>query len=220
MLSNSHVNKHTIASIIIIFTIFFLSSPAISSDVSHLDQSTELHSTEADMSNGDGHSNDRSGDLLDLLYRFITFILVLIILFVVYRKMKLKDFLTARGEEIKKRLDDLKRDKEEAENRYKEVERRLKDFETKRQGIIEQYKKEGLAEKEKIITEAKERVRQIIDQSEMTIQQEIESARNQLKQDVIELAADRAREILASEMGEDDQEKMVIEFVEKVGKVN
>jgi F-type H+-transporting ATPase subunit b len=220
MLSNSIVNKHTIASIIIIFTIFFLYNPVSSSDVSHSDQSSEIHSTENDTSQGGGHSNDRSGDLLDLLYRFITFVLVLIILFVVYKKMKLKDVLTARSEEIKKRLDDLKRDKEEAENRYKEMERRLKDFETKRKDIIEQYKKEGLAEKEKIITEAKERVSQIIDQSEMTIQQEIESARNQLKQNVIDLAAEKAREILAREMGEDDQEKMVVEFVEKVGKVN
>jgi F-type H+-transporting ATPase subunit b len=220
MLSNGNVNKHTIASILIIPILLFLYCPVIASDVPQLNTSSELHSAEADMNLGDGHSSDRGGDLLDLLYRGITFVLVLIILFVVIKKMKLKDFLSTRSEEIKKRLDDLKRDKEEAENRYKEAKRRLRDFESKRTDIIERYKKEGQAEKEKIITEAKERVRQIIDQSELAIQQEIESARNRLKQDVIELAAEKAREILANEMGEDDQEKMVIEFVEKVGKVN
>lgn len=220
MLPTSNINKCTIASILILIILLFLYCPVIASDVPHSDPTSELHSTETDMGRGDGHSNDRSGDIRDLFYRYLNFILVLIILIVVYKKIKLKDVLSTRSEEIKKRLDDLKRDKEAAENRYKEVENRLRDFETKRNDIIEQYKKEGQAEKEKIINEANKRVKQIIVQSEMTIQQEIESARNRLKQDVIDLAAEKARDILVSEMAEDDQEKMVIEFVEKVGEVN
>ena len=41
-----------------------------------------------------------------------------------------------------------------------------------------------------------------------------------MKQDIIEIAAQRAQDILVKEIDEKDQESMVVEFVEKVGKVN
>jgi len=75
-------------------------------------------------------------------------------------------------------------------------------------------------EKDRIISEAKDRVKHIIAQSEITIEQEIESARKQLKQDIIDIASQRAQDILVKEINEKDQENMVSEFVEKVGKVN
>ena len=167
-----------------------------------------------------GHSADRKGDLLDLLWRFVNFALLVIILFIVIKRSPLKDFFTARRDEIRQKLEDLKREKEEAENRYKEIENQLKDFESKRNEIIDQFKKEGLAEKEKIITEARERVRQIIEQSELTIQQEIESARDRLKSDVVELAAKKAQAIISREINEGDEDKLINEFIERVGKIH
>ena len=77
-----------------------------------------------------------------------------------------------------------------------------------------------MREKDRIIYDAKERVKQILEQSEITIQQEIESARNQLKQDIVEIASQKAHDILIREMNDKDQENMLVEFVEKVGKVN
>ncbi|MBN2418696.1 MAG: ATP synthase F0 subunit B, partial [Deltaproteobacteria bacterium] len=130
------------------------------------------------------------------------------------------DYFSTRSEEIKKRFEDLRRDKEEAERKYREVEEQLRNFEEKRKDIIEQYRQEGIKEKDRIISEAKERVKQIITQSEITIEQEIESARNQLKLDIIDIASQRAQDLLAKELNEKDQENMVAEFVEKVGKVN
>ena len=167
-----------------------------------------------------GHAADRKGDLLDLLWRFVNFALLVIILFIVIKRSPLKGFFAARRDEIRRKLEDLKREKEEAENRYKEIERQLKDFESKRSEIIDQFKKEGLAEKEKIIAEAKERVRQILEQSELTIQQEIESARDRLKSDVVELAAKKAQEIISKEINEGDEDKLINDFIERVGKIH
>jgi F-type H+-transporting ATPase subunit b len=125
-----------------------------------------------------------------------------------------------RGEEIRHRLSDLQREKEDAENRYRETEARLKAFEIDRKKILEQYKKEGLAEKDKIISQARESVKQILEQSELTIRQEIESARDRLKREVAGLAAQRAGEIIDKELDEKDQDDLVNEFIEKVGKTN
>ncbi|MGD9157612.1 MAG: ATP synthase F0 subunit B [Desulfobacteraceae bacterium] len=210
--------------IISLIIAFFVSYPIYSEETSHSSPEaadTHVAETPADTeSHGEGHSADRGGDLIDLLYRFMSFAAMIIILVIVFRKTKILDYFSTRSEEIKKKLDDLKRDKDEAERKFKEVEEQLKNFEAKRKDIIEQYRQEGMNEKDRIISEAKERVKQIIIQSEITIEQEIESARNQLKQDIIDIASQKAQDILVKELNEKDQENMVVEFVEKVGKVN
>ena len=147
-------------------------------------------------------------------------VLLVIILFIVIKKSPIKGFFAARGEEIRKKLDDLKREKEEAESRYHEIERQLKDFDEKRRDIIDQYKKEGLAERDRIIDEANERVKQIIAQSELTIQQEIQAARDKLKQDIVEVAAQKASEIIENRLDEKDQDNLIDEFIERLGKIH
>ena len=172
------------------------------------------------LASGGQEGGDRSGDLWDLFFRFINFALLVIILIWALKKADVKSFFSARIEEIRQRLHNLKKGKEEAENRYRELESKLKEFEEERKGIIEQFKNEGLAEKEKIIAEARERVKQIIEQAELTIQQEIQSARDRLKQDVTGLAAQRAEEIISKELTEKDQDRLVNEFIERVGKIH
>jgi F-type H+-transporting ATPase subunit b len=168
-----------------------------------------------------GHeAADRSGDLKDLLYRFINFALLVIILFWALKKVGIKEFFATRSAEIRQRLEDLKKGKEEAEEKYREIERELREFGEERQEIIEQFKKEGLAEKEKILAEAKERVKQIIEQAELTIQQETQTASDRLKAEMISLAADKAQEIISNEITDQDQEHLVDEFLERVGKVH
>ncbi len=164
-----------------------------------------------------GRGGDRSGDLRDLLYRFINFALLVIILFVVIRKSGLKESLSGRIKAIRQRLDDLRKGKEEAETKYQDLENMLRDFQRNKKDIVEQFKKEGLAEKEKIIAAAKERAKQIGEQAEMTIQQEMQSARDRLKQEVVDLAVTRARDIIAKGITEKDQDQLVNEFIERVG---
>lgn len=163
------------------------------------------------------HGHDRSGDLKDLLYRFINFALLVIILFVALKKVGIKQFFVSRTEQISKRLDELKSGKEEAERKYRDLEQRLQEFEGKKKEMIEQFKAEGLAEKERILNEARARVDQILHQAEATVQQEIEAARNRLKGEVLTLATRQAEEIIAREMTEKDQDRLVNDFIERVG---
>jgi F-type H+-transporting ATPase subunit b len=166
-----------------------------------------------------GHGGaDRSADLKDLFYRFINFALLAIILFWALKKVGIKAFFTTRSEEISQRLEDLKKGKEEAEKKYQAIEKELKAFGQERQNIIDQFRKEGLAEKEKILAEARERVEQIIQQGELSIQQEMQAAKNQLKAEVFSLAAEKAQELISNEITEKDQENLVDEFIERVGK--
>ena len=77
-----------------------------------------------------------------------------------------------------------------------------------------------MAEKDRIIAEAKERVQQIIENAELTIQQELQSARDRVKQEVVDQATRKAQEILASELQDNDQDRLVDEFIENVEKIH
>jgi F-type H+-transporting ATPase subunit b len=167
-----------------------------------------------------GGGADRSGDLLDLLYRFINFGLLVIILFVVLRKVPLKEYFSSRIEGIKKELDDLKRQREAAEHKARDLEGKLKAFEGERKEILAQYKADGLAEKERILAEARDRAKQILQQAEVSIQFEMQTAKEKLKQEVVALAAQRAEEIVAREMTDKDQDRLVNEFIDKLGKTH
>ncbi len=178
------------------------------------------HESGAESAHGGEQGKDRSADLRDLLYRFINFALLVIILFVAIKKSGLKDSLTGRIAEIKQRLEDLSKEKEEAETKYREIEKDLRDFDEKKKEIVEQFRNEGQAEKERIIAEAHERAKQILEQAELTIQQEMQSAKDRLRKQVMVLAAEKAKETIANEMTDEDQDRLVSEFIERVGKIH
>jgi F-type H+-transporting ATPase subunit b len=166
---------------------------------------------------GDTHGNAR---LLDLGYRFLNFALLVIILFVVIRKTAIKDFFSARREEIRKNFDSLKAERDSAEERYQELEKKLKEFETKKKEIIDRFRAEGAEEKERIIADAEERAKQILNQADLTIEREIRAAGDRLRQEMVDVAARKAKEIISKEIKDSDQDSLVDEFIEKVGKLN
>jgi F-type H+-transporting ATPase subunit b len=167
-----------------------------------------------------GGGADRSGDLLDLLYRWINFALLVIILFVVLKRVPIKEYFSSRIEGIKKELEDLKKQRESAERKARDLEGKLKAFEGERKEILAQYRADGLAEKERILAEARERAKQMLNQAEVSIQYEMQTAKEKLKQEVVALAAQRAEEIIAREMTDKDQDRLVNEFIEKLGKTH
>jgi F-type H+-transporting ATPase subunit b len=220
MMNKRRLSIHFFSTVLLIILPLFLFSPADAAENRHSADNESVQNAVKETGREDGNGENRRGDLIDLLYRFENFALLVLILFVCIKKFRLMDHLSARREEIKHRLLDLKRDKEDAEMKCHEAESRLRDFEIKRKEIIDQYKKEGLAEKEKIISDAKERARRLVAQSEMTIRQEMESARHRLRQEIIEHAAQRALEIISREMDERDNDNLINEFIEKVTKAN
>lgn len=207
----------------ILFIIFLLfTTPSYSIEISHTSPSSDsqagIHPADSE-NNENTHTTDRSGDLRDLLYRYMNFTVLVTILVIVFKKARIIEYFSMRSEEIRKRLEDIQRDRDDVENKFKEAEESLKKIEEKSREIIEQSRKEGMTEKERIISGAKEHVRQIIEQAEITIQKEIESARSALKHNIIEIASQKAQSILAEEIGDKEQANMVDDFIEKIGRM-
>ena len=171
-------------------------------------------------SGGGESGNHGSGEMLDLLYRVINFALLVIILFVVIRKTAIRNFFSDRREDIRKKLDDLKSEKSAAESRFKELEKKLEEFEVKKNEIIAQLKAEGEAEKEKIIAEAKEKAKQILAQADVTIEREIQIAKDRLRQGVVDVAIQKAQKIIVKDIKDSDQERLVNQLIERMEKLH
>jgi F-type H+-transporting ATPase subunit b len=199
---------------------FLTINHAFSEETQPTSHETTVQSESHEAGSEGAHEKDRTGDLIDLGYRFLNFTLLVVILGYGIKKAKVAEFLSARIDEIRTRLDDQKKAKEEAEKRYQDMEAKLRDFESKKRDILEEYQKEGLAEKSRIIRDARERADQMILQSEATINQELLSVRNKLKQEIVDLAVGQAREIIIKEINEKDHDELINQFIEKVGRLN
>jgi F-type H+-transporting ATPase subunit b len=220
MLRRYFKKTYLFSAIFLMLVSCFVYGPALSEETGHSADQTKTVQAESDKAEAESSSTDRSADLIDLGYRFLTFTLLVVILGFGIKKAKLVDYLSARSDEIRAKLDDLKREKEEAEKKYQEIEAKLNDFESKKKDILEEYRKEGIADKDRIISEAKERANQIINQSEATIKQELFSMRNKVKQEIVDLAIGQAREIIRKEINDKDHDDLINEFIEKVGRIN
>lgn len=223
MLRGSYIKRFILSSVFMIFVSISICAPAICEeaiDFSHTEATSTYTESLGESGEEGSHEGDRSADLLDLLYRFILFTVMVIVLVVFFRKARVMEYLSVRTEEIRKRLDELKREKEEAVKKYRDMEGRVRDFELKRVEILEEYRKEGIAERDRIINEAKERAKHIIAQSEIAIDQEIRSSKNMLKQDIAEMVIGQAREIIRKEINEKDNNDLINEFIERVRKIN
>jgi F-type H+-transporting ATPase subunit b len=169
---------------------------------------------------GEGGHHDSGAQMTNLMYRLLNFALLVIILVVILKKVKIGEFFARRREEISEKLETLQKEKDEAEKRCQSLEKKLKEFEIERKEILEQFKAEGVKEKEKIIAEARERAVQILTQADLTIEREIQGAKDILRKEMVDLAAGKARDIIAKEMTDKDQDYLVNEFIESVRKLH
>ena len=168
-------------------------------------------------SGGGGNSHDQ---ILNLFYRILNFTLLVIILVVVVKKTSMLRFFGERRDEIKEKLEALAKERQTAESRSRELETKLGEFEVQKKEILEQFRAEGAKEKALIITEARERAAQLISQADHTIEREIQGATERLKQEVVEMAALRAEEIIAKGINDSDQDHLVDEFIKSVEKLH
>lgn len=156
----------------------------------------------------------------DLLYRILNFGLMVIILVLVLRKSAGSSFLANRRKELESRLLTLQKEKEQAEARYRELESKLMEMEKSKEQIIEEFRREGEIEKERIIQKARERANYMLSQAEATIQRELQSAKERLMAEVMAMAAKRAEELLRKNIKDKDQDALVEEFIQKVGRLH
>ncbi len=153
----------------------------------------------------------------DFVPRTINFIIFAGILgYLLVKKVPVKDFFIKRSQEIAAALTDLEDKKAAAALAVKDAEARLAEVAAERDKIIQQYVAEGELEKGKILAKAEEVAARIKDMAQITIQQETKKAAQQLKQELVETAAQLSEGLLTQKITPEDHQRLVEEYLNKV----
>lgn len=173
----------------------------------------------------DSHGSSTAGGSLsaeklkDLGWRIVNFIALMIIL-VKFAAKPIGSGLAARRKQIRDDLEDLQQKRAETEQSYEAFQDKLANVESEIDTIVERAIAQAEVEKVKIIEKAEQAAEDIMRTAEMAIQNEITEARRTLKNEVAEQAAVMAEELIVKNLTDDDQVKIIDDYLAKVGAVN
>lgn len=150
-----------------------------------------------------------------VFYQVINFAGLVAILYFLLRKTVVAHF-AKRHDDLTSAIREAKRVKEEAETKHQEYVLKIKNLEGESAKLLSQIKREGEESKQRMIDEAKRISQTIQEEAKRTASMEIEKARAELYDEVLEQALVGARALLTKSVAEKDQLRLQKEFVEKI----
>jgi F-type H+-transporting ATPase subunit b len=167
----------------------------------------------------EGHHGLTHSQVMNFIWHCLNFSILAFVL-VKYLKKPISDGLRGRTEAIKAQFADLDAKKAEAERKYAEYESKLSGMDEEAKKILENYIAQGQAEKERIIVQANEAADRIKAQAEFYVQQELAKAQAELRTEVAELAVGMAEDIIKKNLTEQDHERLIGDYLERVVQKN
>ena len=175
-----------------------------------------LTMTTAYASGGGGHEGP---NWFDFTWRVVNFLILVGVLYWLLAG-KIRSFLSARREGIRSALAEAVSARKEAERKFSEYNEKL----DKATGEIDQIRQiiqaQGLAEKEKMIEDARNAAKKIKEDTETRMEQEFKKASRELRVEAVRLSTQMAEELLRKNIRENDHEALVKDYIEKVVKKN
>jgi len=164
---------------------------------------------------GHGHGGLTHGQVMNFVWHCLNFALLLVILFK-YLKQPITDSLKGRQESIAKAFEELEAKKEAAAARFREYEQKLSGMDEEAKQILETFVAQGQKERDTIIEQAKAAAERIKAQAEFYVQQELAKAKVELQKEVADAAVKMAEELIRKNLTEQDQSRLISEYLERV----
>lgn len=172
----------------------------------------------AEGSHGEAGGSLSADKLKDLFWRVVNFAALMIIL-VKFGAKPIASGLAGRQKKIKDSIEDLESRRDKAEQTYREFEAKLAGMEKEIDTIVDKAVAQAEIEKAKILEKAENSAADMKRQAEMTVHNEIMEARRKLKNDIAEQATVMAEELIRKNLTDDDQVKIIEDYLDKVGAV-
>lgn len=163
---------------------------------------------------GDAHGISPA-KITDFIWRTVNFLVFAGILIYLVSKPA-KQFFAKRSSDIGETFEELETKKAEAEAALRAAQERLAQVGAEREKLLEQFRAEGEAEKEKIIQKAEMVAARIKEMAALSIEQETKKAAQELRKEVAEQATQMAEELIKKEITPTDHNKLVEEYLQKV----
>ncbi|PKN05289.1 MAG: ATP synthase F0 subunit B [Deltaproteobacteria bacterium HGW-Deltaproteobacteria-9] len=160
---------------------------------------------------GEGHGRD----WVDFAWRVVNMIVLVGFLYWLLAQ-KIKEFFVGRREGIKSSLEQAMIAKEEAGQKYKEYTDKLEKATEEIAGISNMIRAQGLAEKERIIEDARKVAEKMKEDTQARVEQELKQAGNLLRAEAVKLSVEMAEELLKRNITDADHDAMVKDYLDKV----
>ena len=169
----------------------------------------------ADVYASAGGGESKGHNWADFAWRSLNFAVLAGFLYWLMAK-KIKEFFAGRRDEIKIALEQAKAAKEEAEQKYKEYTDKLGKATEEIAGITNMIRAQGLAEKERIIEDARKVAEKMKEDTQARVEQELKLAGNLLRAEAVKLSVEMAEELLKRNITAADHDAMVKDYLDKV----
>ena len=133
---------------------------------------------------------------------------------------RIKTYFKSRSLSIENAIREAETIKKEAEKKHEELNEKLQNIDKEAENIAELFRREGLAEKERIIEGAKKEAEKIKRQAVQTIEQEVARAKGMIRKEFAELIFKMAADLISKKQNDNDNERIIKEYIEKVAKLN
>jgi F-type H+-transporting ATPase subunit b len=166
-------------------------------------------------SSGEEHATEAKGWVATDTYKVMNFAVLAIALVFLLRK-PMKKALNDRIQGIQDQLSELEAKKKAAEDELANYNRKFQQLDQESEKLIAQYIQQGEEAKVRIIKEAENAAEKLQVQARRNIEQEFKRAKLNLQEEVLEKALAQAEELIRNKISDDDQERLVDEYLEKV----
>jgi F-type H+-transporting ATPase subunit b len=152
----------------------------------------------------------------DWLPRLVNFAIIAGVLFYFLRKPT-RDFFRNRSEEIAKALRESQEARDKAVAALAEMERKVRELEADTRALIADAQARGEKDKAALLEEGKKVSKDVQDQVKAGIEIEVQKAKADLAVEAAVLAVDLAEGKIKSTIGKQDHERIVKDYISKVG---
>ncbi|WLR41640.1 F0F1 ATP synthase subunit B [Bacillus carboniphilus] len=155
-------------------------------------------------------------ELGTIIYQLVIF-LILLALLKKYAWGPIMDLMKQREDHIASEIDGAEAKHAEAKNYLEEQREMLKEARQEAQAMVENAKKIGDTQKNDIIQAAKTEAERIKEAAKKEIIQEREKAVTALREQVASLSVLVASKVIEKELSEQDQEKLINDYIKEAG---
>ncbi|QHE54386.1 F0F1 ATP synthase subunit B [Pontibacillus sp. HMF3514] len=151
-----------------------------------------------------------------MIFSLVMFIILLALL----RKFAwgpLMNMMKEREDHIANEIDTAEKNRQDAERMTKEAQEELKNARQDAQTIIEDAKKAGKEQQQEIVEQARAESERIKESARQDIENEKEKAIQALQDKVASLSVQIASKVIEKELSEQDQEKLINEYIQELG---
>ncbi len=154
-------------------------------------------------------------NIWDFLVQFIAFI-IMIALVTIFAYKPIKKYLNKRKELLAKEVEEAKKNNEEAKANLMSSSKEIALAHQKAQEILKRANEEALSEKEKILHQANEEAKMQIIKANIEIENNKTKAEDELKKELGSVAIDLSKKVLEREVNEEDNAKIIDDFINKM----